>query len=448
MATRFRNSALRILMDRFESGLVSYDNVVQKTRNLHEFLSNGCTLGKVREIIRDDRLSIDELRSIDSYLVDSICLNGRLSVLKYFLKSVLSKFSIPYLARKSVRRKKFNFVKYLIENDILNADREFLIDCVSYDRKDIIRYIVSKCGIRVDREMINIAARNNIYTFKYLLEQIPIERRGTIARGDDEDGERGSLLENTPLRNACIYSNFKVVKYLIETYGVDIGINNGVYLKHLVCNGKLQLKEFKYLIKKSKGKINIREPEDMFFRYSAAFGNLEMVQYFVEKVGVDVNIRSGEALVWACENGQDEMVDYLVGHGANPQVREGVALNIAIENGDRTIVEILIERCNLCVLKISEELIESIEEDYPDLAKYLIEKKQRYKRPKWAITNNDKGKEALTCKICFEKSSNIVAFKPCGHILCSDCAFEMFKRANNRCPCCRETIDNRIKLYF
>lgn len=446
MATRFRNSALRILMDRFESDLVFWNNVEQKTKNLHEFISNGCTLGKVREIIRDDKLSIDELRSIDSYLVDSICLNGRLSVLKYFLKSVLSENSIPYLARKSVRCDNFNFVKYLIENDNLNADRGFLFDCVSYDRKDIIRYIVSKCGIRVDQEMINVAARNNIYTFKYLLEQIPIERRGTIARGDDKGDERGSLLQNTPLRNACFSSNFKVVKYLIETYGVDIYTNND--FKHLVCNGKLQLKEFKYLIKKGKGKINIREPEDMFFRYSAAFGNLEMVQYFVEKVGVDVNIRGGEALVWACENGQDEIVDYLVGHGANPQVREGVALNIAIENGDRTIVEILIERCNLCVLRISEELIESIEEDYPDLAKYLNEKKQRYKRPKWAITNNDKGNEALTCKICFDKSSNIVAFKPCGHILCTDCAFEMFKRANNRCPCCRETIDHRIKLYF
>lgn len=446
MAIRFRNSALQILMDRFESGLVSHDNVQQKTRNLHEFLSNGCTLRKVREIIRDDRLSNDELRSIDSYLVDSICLNGRLSVLKHFLKSVLSEHSIYYLARKSIQLKKFNFVKYLIENDILNADRGFLFVCVSYDRKDIIRYIVSKCGIRVDQEMINVAARNNIYTFKYLLEQIPIERRGTIARGEDNDGEYGSLLQNTPLRNACFSSNFKVVKYLIETYGVDIYTNN--HFRYLACNGKLQLKEFKYLIKKGKGKINIREPEDMFFRYSAAFGNLEMVQYFVEKVRVDVNIRDGEALVWACENGQDEMVDYLVGHGANPQVREGVALNIAIENGDRTIVEILIERCNLCVMRISEELIESIEEDYPDLAKYLNEKKQRYKRPKWAIMNNDKGNEALTCKICFEKSSNIVAFKPCGHILCSDCAFEMFKRANNRCPCCREKIDHRIKLYF
>mmetsp|Transcript_18316 Transcript_18316/g.2971 ORF Transcript_18316/g.2971 Transcript_18316/m.2971 type:complete len:133 (+) Transcript_18316:781-1179(+) len=49
--------------------------------------------------------------------------------------------------------------------------------------------------------------------------------------------------------------------------------------------------------------------------------------------------------------------------------------------------------------------------------------------------------EENACKICFSRESN-AAFYPCGHMICDSCATKCQK-----CPVCRSTIREIVKLY-
>eukprot|EP00357_Protocruzia_adherens_P032726 CAMPEP_0114998274 /NCGR_PEP_ID=MMETSP0216-20121206/15401_1 /TAXON_ID=223996 /ORGANISM="Protocruzia adherens, Strain Boccale" /LENGTH=609 /DNA_ID=CAMNT_0002362823 /DNA_START=61 /DNA_END=1890 /DNA_ORIENTATION=- len=50
--------------------------------------------------------------------------------------------------------------------------------------------------------------------------------------------------------------------------------------------------------------------------------------------------------------------------------------------------------------------------------------------------------DEAACKICYEHEYN-VAFYPCGHVACQQCA----RRMTDRCPHCRNLIEKTVKLY-
>ncbi|XP_041979976.1 baculoviral IAP repeat-containing protein 2 isoform X1 [Aricia agestis] len=51
--------------------------------------------------------------------------------------------------------------------------------------------------------------------------------------------------------------------------------------------------------------------------------------------------------------------------------------------------------------------------------------------------------DSKLCKICFAEERN-VCFVPCGHVVaCAKCAL-----ATNKCPMCRRTFQNAVRLYF
>jgi baculoviral IAP repeat-containing protein 7/8 len=63
------------------------------------------------------------------------------------------------------------------------------------------------------------------------------------------------------------------------------------------------------------------------------------------------------------------------------------------------------------------------------------------------LSSDDEGKkqanESRLCKICFEVEYN-TAFFPCGHVVaCGKCASSVTK-----CPCCRQTFTNVMRVYF
>lgn len=50
--------------------------------------------------------------------------------------------------------------------------------------------------------------------------------------------------------------------------------------------------------------------------------------------------------------------------------------------------------------------------------------------------------EPNKCNICMENKNN-VALIPCGHLMCAQCSFVF-----DKCPTCRSTISDKLKIYF
>lgn len=54
-------------------------------------------------------------------------------------------------------------------------------------------------------------------------------------------------------------------------------------------------------------------------------------------------------------------------------------------------------------------------------------------------------KEEKTCSICFTNVKNVLL--GCGHPFCTEC-LSQFKKSDNKCPTCRQTIQSSIKLFL
>ena len=74
----------------------------------------------------------------------------------------------------------------------------------------------------------------------------------------------------------------------------------------------------------------INEYGDRLVAEAAAAGQLEHVEFFVEK-GASIN---SEALYNACKSGNIEMVDYMLGKGADPNSDGCLSISLELYNQD------------------------------------------------------------------------------------------------------------------
>ena len=65
-----------------------------------------------------------------------------------------------------------------------------------------------------------------------------------------------------------------------------------------------------------------------------------------------------------------------------------------------------------------------------------------------ALADQETPKEK-DCSICFEPRHETYVFSPCGHAsFCKNCALYLFEKGDKRCPTCRATITNTMKIFF
>lgn len=89
------------------------------------------------------------------------------------------------------------------------------------------------------------------------------------------------------------------------------------------------------------------EDRSLAFVSAAKDGALTEVKRLVSDCGVDVDYGNGSALMWACYQGHQEVVDYLLSAGATVNCineENETALHMACRFGFVTIVEALIKR--------------------------------------------------------------------------------------------------------
>lgn len=125
---------------------------------------------------------------------------------------------------------------------------------------------------------------------------------------------------------------------------------------------------------------NFKTAVDIF--EAARIGDLNSVKYWIEKQGIDINIKSSgyspkTPLQVACANGHLEIVKYLLVKKADVN---GTQLESAVENGHLDVVKYLIEEKAVDIksdrhISFNLSLIRKVtEKGYLNLMKYLIEK--------------------------------------------------------------------------
>ena len=389
----------------------------------------------------------------------SICDGGKVSVFKYFIEELLNRKYIEedhgfnYFIQYCIGCNRLNFIKHLVtQQNIFIPDRRYrmlqgygagpFLTAVVNNRLAIIKFFIAKYGYIVNGGIISYACKNcDLRTVKYLLDQVPLTQRCLMIHENDE----------LALRNACDGLNFGVIKHLVSEYNVDIRVNNDepfkrviqsrIFDRRRVMYSSKRLKIVKYLIKKSNGEIDIRARNDWVFHHSISIGELCVVKYCIQQ-GANVRSNNDSALIKAASMGHILIVMYLIQQGANPHARGGEVLFVAAHYGYIDIVELLVESCEMDVSHFTEGMLQMIGQDDPELEQYIRTKKERTDVPDWA-TSDTSNKKTMNCAICIETVSNIIAFEPCGHVLCKDCCYNMYKRGDDKCPFCRVDIKKR-----
>ena len=75
-------------------------------------------------------------------------------------------------------------------------------------------------------------------------------------------------------------------------------------------------------------------------RWASEEGNTEIVKCLLD-LGVDVNVNNDQALQWACSNGHTETVKLLLDNGADVHVNNDAPLRYVIQKGHTETVELL-----------------------------------------------------------------------------------------------------------
>ncbi|ORX42663.1 ankyrin [Piromyces finnis] len=184
--------------------------------------------------------------------------------------------------------------------------------------ENIVKYLIKKgadTNIKSSNGGISLhyackSKNDNVNLVKYLIEAIGLD----INIKDRH--------EKIPFHYACYKGNENIVKYLIKN-GVDPRIKNdyGRMSLHFVCGAEKE--------------------------------NINLVKYLIEDIGLDINIQNKDGctpLHYACEQGNENIVKYLIEKGADTSIKNN--------NG----------RISLhCTCKAKRESV--------NIVKYLIEKR-------------------------------------------------------------------------
>ena len=159
---------------------------------------------------------------------------------------------------------------------------------------------------------------------------------------------------------ACVEGKLSSVQWLIEGEKID-------------KNQKVEKNDGLLGIHKGEAPIHI----------AIANGHLSIVRYLIEKQGVDIEligIYNKTPLLYACENNQLQIVEYLISKGANIEARDqkqGTPLHYACINNCYPLVEYLISKSAPIEAKDNEiktSLHYACERDFLQIVTFLISK--------------------------------------------------------------------------
>lgn len=222
-------------------------------------------------------------------------------------------------------------------------EKDFFDACRNSDYSKLIDYIEDGIDVNVEidrKRVIGICAeKGDLIMMKYLIE-----------RGAEYDYDN-----NQPLRYASMNNRVNVVEYLLN-YSFNREILVMVMLISLHSDS---IGVFEYMIGRYYGgsileyvyrggymvlmENFIMEDYESAFCAAADYGILDVLDYLL-KMGFDVNLREGCALINSCFYGHFDCVKYLVENGAKLDYKNYECLVAATNFGYNEIVYYLVER--------------------------------------------------------------------------------------------------------
>jgi serine/threonine-protein phosphatase 6 regulatory ankyrin repeat subunit B len=170
-----------------------------------------------------------------------------------------------------------------------------------------------------------------------------------IQRGADINHKDQNM--NTPLYYACSTNQFEMVKFLVEN-NIDLNISLSYQFTDLFYFTFMQniliflLKVGAEIINEDEN-LNEKTPNyKSLLDASCQFGHRELLEYLIEEKGVNLNttiVPNITLLVYACENDQYEIVEYLIKKGADIDPFDSSSLYSPLISKHLGLVKLLVE---------------------------------------------------------------------------------------------------------
>ena len=191
---------------------------------------------------------------------------------------------------------------------------------------DIVVFFVEECGADAGKAVPHASANGDLKMVKYLIDKCEPSQRLDIC--------------NNSIIWACRNGHLEVLRFLTETYGADVQIDDNRLIQDACENGYLAV--VKYLIEACG--VNVQANHNSAFFCACTNGHLEVVKYLIEKCGVDACVENNYAVQFACRYGQLEVVKYLIEScGVDPCSLDNLAIKYAFYNKHSDVVEYLVK---------------------------------------------------------------------------------------------------------
>lgn len=151
----------------------------------------------------------------------------------------------------------------------------------------------------------------------------------------------------TPFELACWYGQFEIVKYLVESVGVDPAFRDSKCITYAARGNNLEL--IKYL--ESKGDVNMNRCEDLAIVRACECDSVDIFNYMYHMHDADPAAHNNYCIKLACLNGNINLVNILLRDDrVNPSSDGNVPIRRAVKAKRFDIVETLIKSKNFTPL--------------------------------------------------------------------------------------------------
>jgi len=181
--------------------------------------------------------------------------------------------------------------------------------------------------------------------------------RNVMLCGQNQGGEKIGKTEEECLKVHILKGSS--IEYMTKRFGERVSANPQVWFRYAAQNGHLEMVQ--YLVEKFELTADDARADDNFaLRFAAENGQLETVKYLVDRFELtadDARFDDNYALREAAQNGQLETVQYLVEQfeltADDARADDNYALRSAAENGHLEMVQYLVDQFELTAADVT-----------------------------------------------------------------------------------------------